>query len=257
MISGGSTRILQDKGLSLPMMNSGNQIKSADLKADEPNRNIGDYFGNAYQDVMYTGVIGLYSKFVHALMERPFRNTKASAILEVGAGMGQHVPFVTSLYDSYTMTDKDSFTSQQLNVADPRVSFVIADAQDLSGFESSAFDRLVATCLLAHLDQPEQALLEWRRVVKTGGHLTIYIPAEPGMLLRFLRFSVVAPKSRRNGQDHISIVCRDHRNHYPGMREMIRDIFRHDAIKRIRFPSRFLGWNFSLFEIYQIQISKE
>lgn len=211
------------------------------------------YFRNGYDDVMYTGVIGAYSRAVHKLMERPYKDKYTPKILEVGAGKGQHLAFVTSKYDEYVEVDIDPELSVNAARRDDRVTRYAQDAQDLHFFADSTFDRVIATCLLAHLDKPEQALREWRRVLKPGGHLTIYVPAEPGMLLRAGRSLVVAPKSRKFGQDHHGVVYRDHRNHYPAMRHIIRDVFGRDEIRKTRFPLPFLGWNFAIFDIFQIQ----
>jgi phosphatidylethanolamine/phosphatidyl-N-methylethanolamine N-methyltransferase len=211
------------------------------------------YFQEAYQEVMYTGIVGIYSRLVHRLMERPHKKKNTPVVLEVGSGSGQHAEFVLSKYEKYYQTDIDSGLLSKHQTTDSRFILMTVDAQNLSFFNDNSVDRLIATCLLAHLDFPEKALREWRRVVKTGGSLSIYIPSEPGMLLRLLRVILVAPKSRSLGQNHVSMVCRDHRNHYPGMREMINHVFEGDSINRNRFPSKFLGWNFSLFEIYQIQ----
>lgn len=220
----------------------------------ELNTHPADYFSEAYQDVMYTGVIGFYSRLVHRLMERPFANTHAPIIVEVGAGAGQHAPFVQGSFDTYFQTDLDPTLASQGFPQDPRVVSQAANAEALSEFTDDSVDRVIATCLLAHLDHPERALEEWRRVTKPGGSISIYLPTEPGMLLRFLRHFAVAPKSKRHGQDHLSIVYRDHRNHYPGMKHMIKTVFVDDQVRFKRFPTRFLGWNFALFEIVQITV---
>ena len=204
---------------------------------------------------MYTGVIGFYSRLVHRLIDRPFQGQTTRIMLEVGAGAGQHAQHVSTVFETYYQTDANAELIGQQHPMDARVIPLVANAEDLSTFDTDSVDRLVATCLLAHLDHPEQALAEWRRVVKPGGSISIYLPAEPGMLLRFLRHAAVAPKSRRLGQDHLSIVYRDHRNHYPGMRQMIRLAFPQDEIRRRRFPTRWLGWNFSLFEIVHIVVT--
>lgn len=223
---------------------------SSDLNSDPA-----EYFSEAYQDVMYTGVIGFYSRLVHRMMEKPFTQTHAPIIVEVGAGAGQHAPFVQGHFQTYYQTDLDPTLIGHSGSEDPRVVSMAANAEDLSDFEDHSVDRVIATCLLAHLDNPEQALREWRRIVKPGGSISVYVPTEPGMLLRFLRHVAVAPKSKRHGQDHLSIVYRDHRNHYPGMKHMIRTVFPNDRIRRRRFPTRFFGWNFSLFEIVHIQVT--
>lgn len=228
---------------------------SKEFQESPLNTDAGEYFSEAYQDVMYTGIIGFYSRLVHRLMEAPVKGTSTPSILEVGAGAGQHAPFALSYFETYYQTDFDSKLIASQRPTDDRIQPMVANAEDLSAFEDSSIDRLIATCLLAHLDRPEVALSEWRRVVRPGGSISIYVPSEPGILLRLLRHAAVAPKSKKFGQDHIAIVYRDHRNHFPGMREMIKTVFREDHVRRRRFPFRFLGWNLSLFEIYHITVT--
>ena len=212
----------------------------------------GAYFAEDYQQVMYTGVIGFYSRLTHKLLDWPFRGSTTPTILEVGAGVGQHAHYALTEFDTYYSTDISEEAVRASAADDPRITPMVADAQDLSNFADESVDRVVATCLLAHLSEPEQALQEWRRVLKPGGSVSIYVPAEPGMLLRLLRNVAVVPKSRKLGNDHLAIIYRDHRNHYPTMRLLIESVFAQDAIKRRRFPTRLLGWNFSLFDVFHI-----
>lgn len=214
-----------------------------------------EYFQNAYQQVMYTGLAGIYSVFVHYLIERPFRGQSTPRVIELGAGHGQHAKHVRTKVDEYIELDIDPALAPR----GPRaangapVKRVVGNAEDLSGFKSQSFDRLIATCLLAHLDHPEDALREWRRVVKPGGSLTIYVPAEPGMLLRLARRIFMVRKAARFGQDHMATIYRDHRNHFPGMQSAISSVFADDCITRQRFPFKKAGWNLSLFEIVHIR----
>jgi len=80
----------------------------------------------------------------------------------------------------------------------------VADAQVLP-FLDNSFGRVIATCLLLHLQEPELALLEWRRVTENNGLITILIPTEPGLLLRLSRALLTSPKARRLGFDGYSL----------------------------------------------------
>ena len=228
---------------------------SALMESRDPDSTLepdGEYFAGDYQQVMYTGAVGFFSRLTHKLMDRPFRSVRTPVILEVGAGAGQHAEYVTTDFDTYYMTDISPEVISKYSGGDKRVIPKVADAENLVDFADDSVDRVVATCLLAHLTNPEEALMEWRRVVKPGGSLSIYVPAEPGMLLRLLRHTAVAPKARKIGNDHLATVYRHHRNHYPSMKVMIRSVFASDKVIRKRFPTRILGWNFSLFELYHI-----
>lgn len=213
------------------------------------------YQREAYHDVMYTGAVGTFSGLVHRIMERPFRGRSSGAVLELGAGAGQHAAYVET-FDSYLETD---IAPRPPRGPEPRAGIErrIVDAQDLSAFPDATFDRVIATCLLAHLDQPEKALQEWRRVTRPGGTVTIYVPCEPGMLLRLARATIMVPKARRFDQDHVATVYREHRNHYPAMRMLIDSTYSDDDVRRSRWPVPFVGWNFRLFDVVHATRSEQ
>lgn len=221
------------------------------------NVNSEQYFREAYNQVMYTGSIGIYSKIVHTMMEKGFPNNAGLKILELGAGSGEHYPYVAKSYNEYVLSDLDvtllnHFKEQKIE----GVKVKKINAETLMFIKDNTYDRLIATCLLAHLNHPVQALQRWREVVKSGGTITIYVPSEPGMMLRLFRKLFVAPKSKKYGQNHMSMIYRDHRNHYPAMRQHIQDVFHNDSVKKRSFPFPFFGWNFNFFTLYTITVNK-
>ncbi len=63
----------------------------------------------------------------------------------------------------------------------PDATFVIADAQRLP-FIDRCFDIVTCVATLPYLDA-DQALAEWRRVLRPGGRLVISVPADGGMTM--------------------------------------------------------------------------
>ena len=186
-------------------------------------------------------------------MERPFKsNNNFDVVLEVGAGNGEHFPHVRHDFKRYLMTDI-RFQNLPTTISDVRVLLAEADSCSLVDFEDNSVDRIIATCLLVHVKDPLQALMEWNRVVKPGGVLTIYLAPEPGILVGVIRRLFIWPKSRREGAMNPKLLAySEHRNHYPGMITFIENVFADSKIVKKRYPTKYLGWNFSIFEIVQI-----
>ena len=139
------------------------------------------------------------------------------------------------------------------NVADdPRIEkeFKSVDAQSLP-YGDNSHDRLIATCLLAHLSDPENALEEWKRVVRPGGAISIFVPCEPGFLLRITQMATTRRKQKSLGYNGRLLHYREHRNHYPGMMTFIKEIYGSDA-RVTNYPFPFLSWNFNLWSIVQV-----
>jgi ubiquinone/menaquinone biosynthesis C-methylase UbiE len=59
--------------------------------------------------------------------------------------------------------------------------FQFANVEDLP-FESEFFDRVVSTCLLHHLENPEKGINEMLRVAKKGGTIDILVPNDPSFI---------------------------------------------------------------------------
>ncbi len=52
------------------------------------------------------------------------------------------------------------------------------DAQRMDGFEDGSFDYVYSSHCLEHMRDPREAILNWWRLVKPGGHLIVAIPDE-------------------------------------------------------------------------------
>jgi ubiquinone/menaquinone biosynthesis C-methylase UbiE len=218
-----------------------------------------DYYQHHYQKITNSGLIGFVAMIGHISLERwPFtkfsRVSKKSfhEILEVGAGHGQHYKYLKGDFITYTMTDVRPNLLNNLQVSDPRVVIEkkSIDAEFLP-YGDDSFDRLIATCLLVHLDNPEKALAEWRRVVKPGGAISIYIPCEPGILLRLLQSLTTRRKQRKLGIDAKYLHYSEHRYNFPFVITIINKVFSQNF--RIRkFPFLFGTFDINLWSVVTI-----
>lgn len=212
------------------------------------------YEGGLYESLLFTGSVGRAVAVAHRQMERGVGGSFAT-VLELGAGSGHHRQYVRHRYDTYIETDISYGGSVSTRNGEQTIRREHADAHTLP-YEDQSVDRLVATCLLAHLGDPEKALSEWRRVVTPGGLLTIYVPCEPGTALRAIRALTTARKARRLGYDDYELMlAREHRNHAVGLEQQIKHVFRNDSISTHRWPLPARTWVLNLFTIYQVHRS--
>jgi SAM-dependent methyltransferase len=234
-----------------------------------------DYYENFYRSVMTKGIIGIFVGLYHKHLEFKFdQNTNFDRVLEVGAGNCEHIYYVRHKFLEYVATDIRiepliSEVSKMLGqTVNPDIAYRIpnsnrsilvseVNAQDLSRFPDNSFDRVIAGCLILHLEVPELALQEWRRVTKNGGQISIYVHSEPGVLLRFARAISTSLRGRRLGINHIHNVYREHKIHFLAIKNLVDDVFEDDKVKFNAFPVPKLSWNFSLWKVVQIKKSQK
>jgi SAM-dependent methyltransferase len=214
------------------------------------------FYSRYYQQVLCTGVVGSAQARTHKALERHAGPDMVfPRVLEVGAGNGEHFPYVRHSFDEYVETDMRQPVFPHPD-SDPRRRFEVADAQALP-FRDTSFDRVIATCLLLHLPEPETALAEWRRVVRPGGMVSMLVPCDPGVLVRFTREVLTVPAVRRSGfQGYKLFNARDHRNHAGAIDQLVRYVFQDDRIATYRFPLRVNSWNLNAFSVYTVVRSR-
>jgi ubiquinone/menaquinone biosynthesis C-methylase UbiE len=214
---------------------------------------IDSFYSSHYREIMGTGLISKVWAAIHKQMEKPFKGGSFPNILEIGAGNGEHIPFVSCDYEKYFATDIRIDNLANIAKSDPRIRVEIQDAHQLN-LPSDSFDRIIVTCLLAHLERPEEAITELRRLVKKGnGFVTIYLPCEPGLFLRLVRYFSTHWKARRRGVSEISrLHYLEHRNYFLALDNLVKHEFRGAKIKSRFYPFFLLTWNSNLYRIYQI-----
>jgi phosphatidylethanolamine/phosphatidyl-N-methylethanolamine N-methyltransferase len=218
-----------------------------------------DYYDEYYSKVLNQGLIGRVSSISHSSLERRIDvKSHFSTVLELGAGEGQHFQFVKHSFDVYLQSDiRIDNLNNKSKAADVRISNVEADACNLERFDSNSIDRIIATCLLAHLHDLMKSVNEWRRVVRNNGKISIYVPCEPGVFLRVARVVSTARKARKYIDRPILRHYVEHCNYYLGMDAAIQMAFKDDKIESKKYPFNFLSWDFNLWKIYTITISKD
>jgi phosphatidylethanolamine/phosphatidyl-N-methylethanolamine N-methyltransferase len=134
---------------------------------------------------------------------------------------------------------------------DPRVVCEVQNAEDLT-YDDDSFDRVIVTCLLHHVDKPEKVMKEIQRVLKPGGIGTVFLPCDPGLLVRFLRTYTTARGAKKNGfQGYSLMISREHRNHFSSLIHMAKFIFKDGNFRIIYYPFRFHSWNANAYAVIQ------
>ena len=211
-----------------------------------------EYYDNYYQDVVGKGGVGFLYRLYHNWLEANSKDFYSRCV-EVGSGDSQHYEFVRHKFESYFELDLRNTEPVDKNIIGRQKAF--GNAEDLSVFDNSSVDRLLASCVLVHLSDPEKALKEWKRVVRPGGEIDIYIPCEPGFLLRLAQILTTRRKCKKLGITYDQLHYREHRNHQPLLSMLIKDIFSNDIILKKGFPVTFGYWQFRLFEVYKIRLT--
>ena len=174
-------------------------------------------------------------------------------LLELGGNFGEHCRFVRHPYALYVVTDYRQVDFEPIN---DRIRFEVADAQQLP-YEDATFDRVLVTCVLHHLNDPELALREMRRVVKPGGWISLTVPCDPGLAYRLGKaigpYRSIRKRAATPSIDPRYFHYRQHRNHYPGLVSLVDHVFDADTVRRRSWPWGISSWNANLFTIFQVQ----
>lgn len=220
-----------------------------------PSEFVARWYGEHYQCCTYCNAAGFSQKFMHRSIER---NRGAELhfgrVLEIGANQGEHLQYVRHTFDSYLLTDIRRCTGLpgRSDLHD-RISFLQEDATSLS-FADDTFDRVLCSCVLHHVSDPESAISELRRVLKSGGCADLFVSSDPGFLFRVGRYLGPVREAKQLGLDGVKrlVDARDHRNHVASLIRLIRHVFRNDTIIELSHPVRYLSWNLSFWRTFHI-----
>ena len=188
-------------------------------------------FSQVYDKSNYTSPFqALVMRASHRLAERMFgAETYFARVLEIGAGTGEHLPFVRHGFGEYILTDVDPKTldvakNKLISLHNGKVKFEVQSGDRLT-YPDNTFDRVITTHVLEHLYQPHLVVKEWWRVVRDKGVLTILLPTDPGFAWRFGRY--LGPRRNAVGQGiaYDYVMAREHVNSSYNLVAILRHYF--------------------------------
>jgi len=216
-----------------------------------------DYYSNYYEKV-HGSQWGESKLSFHKDIEKPFNHeSNYPDILEVGAGEGQHLRFISHQYSRYFATDLREIANTELQpikegyVPNHAGNFrAYGDATSLA-YGDETFDRVVAGCLLLHLVDPLKAIDEWYRVLKKGGRIDALIPRDESFLVGFYRSLYSRRKAIKLGfRDFDLVNALEHVTHYSRVFRLSTARYDSTEIDFTHFPP-ILG-NLKIFRVYSV-----
>jgi ubiquinone/menaquinone biosynthesis C-methylase UbiE len=215
------------------------------------------YYHNLYRKYLFeSGKQARGIIYFEEFLEKCWSNKKLDLIpkrvLEIGAGQGEHWPhlkiFPTTEYtalDLRPLSDKSYLSRMPKEFAD-RLNFVVGNAEKMP-FKENYFDRVFSTCLLHHVNEPLDVLLEARRVTKPNGEILFVMPTDPGYLNQLVK-KLVSYKALKKLTDYDPklFYALEHKNHVRGLMTLIEFVFQDDHVKFHYSPLRLPSWNLNL-----------
>ena len=183
-------------------------------------------------------------------------NKQDNYVLEIGGGGGEHLKYVSNFpQKNYIILDPRETskpTVRKLKKLSSKIKFVSGVAENIP-FLDCYFDRVVSSCVLAHLDDPLASLLECRRVTKENGTLSFLVITDPGFLNQLVKKMYSYPKLNKLSEYPANLIyALDHKNGVINLLSIIRYVFKNDSIKLNYYPFFIPSVNFNLAVIVNI-----
>ena len=218
-----------------------------------------NWYKHEYESNSYGGATGIAQKLMHQSLEKSYsKETNFDRVLEIGGNAGEHLSYVKHQYAEYILSDlHDVLTdTQKAQLRTINITFVQADALALP-WHDETFDRVLNTCVIHHVSDPELALSEIRRVLRPGGTADIFLTSDPGMAFRLARRVGPLRSANRRGLGDVKrlVAARDHRNHIGGLRVLLKHVFRNDTFTESTYPIPRMPWNLTLFHTFRVMKS--
>jgi ubiquinone/menaquinone biosynthesis C-methylase UbiE len=213
------------------------------------------YYANIYKKYLFDSKrqsrgIEYFERFLETFWRSDLQQIEK--VLEIGGGQGEHLKFLTYVptseyvsLDLRTLTDTSHLATLESDLKS-KINFVTGDAENIP-YQENYFDRTFSTCLLHHVDDPLQVLLEARRVTKIGGEIVFAMPTDPGLLNQTIK-KIISYRVLKKFTDFEPALfyALEHKNHVGGLLTLIKFVYQADKIKIKYGPFPIKSWNLNL-----------
>lgn len=178
---------------------------------------------------------GIVEAFNHSYPIRHLPELAHFKTLELGAGIGGHIPFEDLSRQEYHAIELRQNMAEEIERRFPAVHTGVGDCQRRLPYEDVAFDRVVVIHVLEHLPDLPAALDEVRRVLKPGGIFSAVLPCDPGIAYEIARkISAERIFRRRYKLPYRWLIRREHINSPQEILFALRERF--EEFDRAYFP---------------------
>ncbi len=156
--------------------------------------------------------------------------------LEVGAGIGGHVPFEDLSNQEYHCLELRPKFCEALRRIPGLAGVHQSDIQSALPFSTAAFDRVVAIHVLEHLRDLPAALAEIGRVLTVDGIFDVVLPCEGSLAYSLGRRLSAKPMfERRFRMPYAPIIANEHVNTLSEVLDELKPLFAPQTVRRFPF----------------------
>lgn len=174
-------------------------------------------------------------KFNHSALARLPKEPSHFRTVEIGAGIGGHLPFEDLARQEYHCLEYRAEFCARLRSLANVASVVQGSIEEETSFAPQSVDRVVAIHVLEHLRNLPAALREIHRILRPDGIFDIVLPCEGGLSYTFARkISSERMFRKRFKMDFTPIIQNEHVSTY---REVHRELMTAFRVERtVNFP---------------------
>jgi SAM-dependent methyltransferase len=178
---------------------------------------------------------GIVERFNHGALSRLPPGRDRWRTLEIGAGIGGHLPFEDlSRQEYHALELRDEFC-ERLSLRSGVAGVHCANIEEQTAFESRSFDRIVAIHVLEHLRNLPRAVDEIHRILADDGIFDVVLPCEGGLAYYIARHISAKPFfEKRFKMSYDPIIANEHVNTLSEVLETLEPHFTAETVSR--FP---------------------